>query len=63
MVTLGKIKEFVFASKDWPQYKEHLSYYFITKGIESAEKKLAELLTVIGAATYKILCSLVAPSS
>ena len=39
-------------------------YFFDANGIERAEKnsKRAVLLTLIGATTYKLLCSLVAPS-
>ena len=62
MATFGKIEEFDSANEDWPQYEERLSHYFVANGIENAEKKRAVLLTVVGATTYKLLRSLVAPS-
>ena len=58
----GKIEEFDSSQENWPQYMERLGYFFNANDIESAEKKRAVLLTVIGAATYKLLRSLVAPS-
>ena len=58
----GKIEEFDSSHEDWPQYMERLGYFFDANGIESAEKKRAVLLTLIGATTYKLLRSLVAPS-
>ena len=58
----GKIEELDSSQEDWPQYMERLGYFFNDNGIESAEKKRAVLLTLIRAATYKLLRSLVAPS-
>ena len=58
----GKIEEFDSSQEDWPQYMERLGYFFDANGIESAEKKRAVLLTLIGAAAYKLLRNLVAPS-
>ena len=58
----GKIEEFDSSHKDCPQYMERLGYFFDANGIESVEKKRTVLLTLIGATTYKLLCSLVAPS-
>ena len=58
----GKIEEFDSSQEDWPQYMERLGYFFDANGIESAEKKRAVLLTLFGAATYKLLRNLVAPS-
>ena len=57
-----KLNHFDTANEDWPQYEERLSYYFVANGSDSAEKKHAVLLTVIGATTYKLLCSFVVPS-
>ena len=53
----GKIEEFDSSQEDWHQYMERLGYFFNTNGIESVEKKRA-VLTLIGAATYKLLRSL-----
>ena len=58
----GKIEEFDSSHEDWPQYMERLGCFFDANGIESAEKKHAVLLTLIGATMYKLLRSLVAPS-
>ena len=38
----------------WPQYEERLGHFFTAYGIDNADKKLAVLLTVIGAANYKL---------
>ena len=62
MVTVfGKIEEFDSSQKDWPRYMEWLGYFFDANSIVSVEKKCAVLLTLIGAATYKLLRSLVVP--
>ena len=58
----GKIEEFDSSHKDWPEYMERLGYFFDANGIVCAEKKRAVLLTLIGATTYKLLRSVVAPS-
>ena len=58
----GNIEEFDSSHKDCPQYMERLGYFFDANGIESAEKKCAVLLTLIGATMYKLLRSLVVPS-
>ena len=58
----GKIEEFDSSHKDWPEYMEMLGYFFDANGIVCAEKKRAVLLTLIGATTYKLLRSVVAPS-
>jgi len=57
-----KIEEFDSSHEDWPQYTERLGYFFDANGIKSTEKKHAVLVTLIGAAAYKRLCSLVVPS-
>ena len=50
------------SGEGWPQYVERLKHFFVAKGIESAEKKCAVLLSVIGALTYKTLRNLVLPA-
>ena len=46
---IGKISEFVPSKEDWTQYIERLEHFFVANEIDSAEKKRAVLLTVIGA--------------
>ena len=58
---LGKFEEFDSANEDWLQYAERLGHYFVANKIDNVERKRAVLLTVIGATTYKLLRSLVAP--
>ena len=62
MAVYGKINEYEPTNEDWSQYAERLGHYFAANEIESGEKKRAVLLTVVGAATYKLLRSLVAPA-
>ena len=61
-VTFGRIEEFDGAKEDWSQYEERLGHFFAANGVESAEKKRSIFLSVVGAATYKLLRSLVAPA-
>ena len=59
-VTFGRIEEFDGAKEDWSQYEERLGHFFAANGVESAEKKRSIFLSVVGAATYKLLHRLVA---
>ena len=43
--TLGRI-EFDGTKDDWPQYVERLEHFFVTNGIDTAEKKRAVFLSV-----------------
>ena len=61
-VTFGRIEEFDGAKEEWSQYEERLGHFFAANGMESAEKKRSIFLSVVGAATYKLLRSLVAPA-
>ena len=45
----------------WSQYEDRLGHFFTANGVESAEMKCSIFLSV-GAATYKLLLSLVAPA-
>ena len=49
------------SQEEWTQYVERLEHYFVANGISDAAQKKAILLTVIGAAAYKLLRNLVAP--
>ena len=62
MATHGQIGEFNSQREDWISYSERLEEYFIANKIESANKKKAILLSVVGAATYQLIRSLVAPA-
>ena len=61
-VTFGRIEEFDGAKEEWSQYEERLGHFFAANGVESAEKKRSISLSVVGAVTYKLLCSLVGPA-
>ena len=62
MATHGKIGEFSSQREDWLGYSERLEEYFIANDIESSDKKKAILLSVVGAETYQLIRSLVAPA-
>ena len=61
MAIHGTIGEFIPKSKDWTSYTEQLQQYFIANDVDSNEKKHAILLSVCGAATYKLIRSLLHP--
>ena len=58
MAIHGTIGEFTPKSEDWTSYTEWLQQYFIANDVDGNEKKRAILLSVCGAATYKLICSL-----
>ena len=58
---VGRIEEYD-DKEEWQQYVERLSFFFVANGIETAEKKRAVFLSVVGAPTYKLLRSLVSPA-
>ena len=61
-VTLGRIEEFD-SREEWPQYvAERLEHFFAANSIAEDEKKSLVFLTMIGAATYKVLRDLVSPA-
>ena len=59
--TLRRVEEFDGSKDDWPQYIERMEYFFEANSIDTAEKKRAILLSVIGSATYKTLRNLLSP--
>ena len=61
MATHGQIGEFNSQREDWMSYSERLEEYFLANYIKSAEKKKAILLSVVGAHTYQLMRSLIAP--
>ena len=46
---------------EWEDYVERLENYFVAHDIKSEAKKKAVLLSECGAATYKLIRSLVVP--
>ena len=60
--TLGRVDEYDGTKDDWPQYVERLEHFFTANGITEAGKKRAVLLTVMGAATYKVLRNILLPA-
>ena len=50
-------------TEDWEQYTERPEQFFLVNGIDDNGKMLAVFLTVVGAKTYALLSSLVAPRS
>ena len=62
MATHGVIGEFNGVREDWVSYTERLEQYFTANDVENAAKQHAILLSVCGAATYKLIRGLVAPS-
>ena len=60
-VAFGKINSFNPSQDEWPLYVERLGHVFVANGITEEEKKQAVFLSVIGASTYKLLSSLLAP--
>ena len=61
MAAHGKISEFDPQREDWIAYSERLQAYFVANENESRDKKKAILLSVVGAETYQLMQSLVAP--
>ena len=61
MAIHGTIGEFCPKNEDWTSYTERLQQYFIANDVDGNEKKRAILLSVCGAATYKLIRSLVHP--
>ena len=61
MAAHGKLSEFDPQREDWISYSERLQAYFEANDIESADKKKAIFLSVVGAGTYQLIRSLVAP--
>ena len=58
---LGNIEQFDRHREDWPQYIERLHFFLDANGITDAGKRRSTFLSVIGAATYKVLRNLISP--
>ena len=61
MATHGQIGEFNSQREDRMSYSKRLEECFIANDIKTADKKKAILLSVVGANTYQLIQSLVAP--
>lgn len=59
MATHGSMKAFNPQVDDWTTYAERLKHYLLANGVTDADQKRSILLTVCGAATYKLLRSLI----
>ena len=61
-IAFGKINSFNPSLDEWPLYVERLGHVFVANGITEEDKKRAVFLSVIGASTYKLLSSQLAPA-
>ena len=61
MSNLGRIEDFDPAVTDLESYTERLEQYFVANDVTTENKKTAVFLSVIGAKTYEVLKSLIAP--
>ena len=61
MATFGRIGEFNDRNEQWSTYTDRLSEYFTANDIINATKKRAILNSVVGASTYNLISSLLAP--
>jgi hypothetical protein len=48
---------------DWCEYIERLEHYFTANDIASSEKRRTILLNAVGASTYRLIRTLVAPAN
>ena len=62
VATLRKVGEFDSSKEDWPQYVERMGHFFVANDINTAEKKWAMFLAVVGPVTYKLLHNLLSPA-
>ena len=61
MAVHGALAAFNPHEKDWSEYSERLTFYFIANGITTDAKKRAVFLSCCGSATFRLLRSLVLP--
>ncbi len=59
---IGQVEPFQIGVEDWDQYAERLEQYFVANGIDAEVKKVAVLLTMVGAKAYSLMSNLVAPA-
>jgi AraC-like DNA-binding protein len=58
---IGKLEPFNLSSKQWPAYIRRVNQYILLNEI-SDELKVPMLITVVGEATYSLMCDLCSPS-
>ena len=61
MAAHGRLSKFDPQKEDWTLYSERLQAYFAANKIEDRDTKKAILLSVVGAETYQLMQSLIAP--
>ena len=62
MSVIGKLEPFEPGQSDWLLYTERLEQFFVANDIGEDKKKVATLLTAIGATGYSLLRNLVSPA-
>ena len=62
MSVIGKLEPFEPGQSDWLLYIERLEQFFVANDIGEDKKKVATLLTAIGATGYSLLRNLVSPA-
>lgn len=60
-VLIGKLDSFDESAEDWTSYIERADEYFVLNGLPD-EKKVAAIITSMGAKTYSILRKLTTPN-
>ena len=58
---IGKLESFEPGHDNWLVYTKRLEQFFVANDIDADKKKVAVLLTAIGASGYSLLRNLVAP--
>ena len=61
MATIGNLPEFNPEVTEWTSWFNRFKSFLVVNGIESAEKKRAALLTLIGQSAFDVVSSLVSP--
>ena len=59
--SLGQVEQFEVGADDWELYTERLEQFFLVNEVREDSKKVAFLLTVIGAKAYALLRNLTTP--
>lgn len=57
---IGKIEAFDLNSKQWPAYVRRVKQFILLNGIKD-DLEVPTLITVVGEATYSLMCDLCAP--
>ena len=61
MATHGRLGDFDSTQEDWESYVERLELYFTANDVSDAGKRRAIFLSTCGAATYRLIKSVLAP--